>query len=125
MNLEAIVFFGIISIILIILIIHTVYCDKKTKKSIKEEQEELEKYKQYIDSVKVGDIFELNLVDKLRENPFYDENESLNYRCVITDIRENLKGEKWVKFTNCNNTTEHTKEIYEFAAKRKRLKQVE
>jgi hypothetical protein len=125
MNLEAIVFFGIISIILIILIIYIVSDAKNTKKSIEKEQEDLEKYKQYIDSVKVGDIFELNLVEKLRENPFYDESESVKYRCVITDIRENLKGEKWVKFTNCNNNTEHTKEIYEFTAKRKRLKHVE
>ena len=125
MDLESIVFFGIIGLIIIILIIYTVYCDKNIKKSIKEEQEELEKYQQYINSIKVGDIFELNLVDKLRENPFYNENESVKYRCVITDIRENLKGEKWVKFRNYDGDIELTKEIYEFAERRKRLKHVE
>lgn len=125
MDLELLVFFGIIGLILIIFVIYTVYCDRNIKKSIQQEQEELEKYQQYIDSIKVGDIFELNLVDKLRENPFYDEKESSKYRCVITDIRENLKGEKWVKFRNYDGDIKLTKEIYEFAARRKRLQHVE
>lgn len=124
MDLQSIVFFGIIGLILIIFVIYTVYCDKNIKKSIQQEQEEIEKYRQYLNSIKIGDIFELNLVDKLRENPFYDENRSLNYRCVITDIKENLKGKKWVKFKNYNGDIELTQEIQEFTAKRKRLKQV-
>jgi hypothetical protein len=56
----------------------------------------------------------------LRENPFYDEKESSKYRCVITDIKENLNGEKWVKFRN-NDGVELTKEIHEFAERRKRI----
>jgi hypothetical protein len=78
-------------------------------------------YKKYLDSFMVGDIFELKLVDELRENPFYDERESSKYRCVITDIKENLKGEKWVKFRNYNGGIEVTKEIQEFAERRKRI----
>ena len=35
-------------------------------------------YKKYLDSFMIGDIFELKLVDELRENPFYDEKESNN-----------------------------------------------
>ena len=69
----------------------------------------------------IGDIFELKLVDELRENPFYDEKESSKYRCEITDIKENLKGEKWVKFINYDGSIEITKEIQEFAEKRKRI----
>ena len=78
-------------------------------------------YKKYLDSFMIGDIFELKLVDELRENPFYDEKESSKYRCVVTDIKENLKGEKWVKFRNYNGGIEVTKEIQEFAERRKRI----
>lgn len=80
-------------------------------------------YKKYLDSIKVGDIFELKLVDELRKNPFYDETESSKYRCVITDIKENLNGEKWVKFRNNEGygNIEITKEIQEFAERRKRI----
>lgn len=125
MDLEALVFFGIIGLILIIFVIYTVYCDRNIKKSIQQEQKEIEEYRQYINSIKIGDVFELNLVDKLRENPFYEENESSKYRCVITDIKENLNGKKWVKFKNCDFDIELTNDIYEFADKRKRIKQVE
>jgi hypothetical protein len=69
----------------------------------------------------IGDLFELKLVDELRENPFYDEKESLKYRCVITDIRENLNGEKWVKFRNYDSDIELTKDIHEFVERRKRI----
>ena len=68
----------------------------------------------------IGDIFELKRVDELRENPFYDEIKSSKYRCVITDIKENLNGEKWVKFRN-HDGVECTKEIQEFAEIRKRI----
>ena len=78
-------------------------------------------YKKYLDSIMIGDIFELKLVDELRENPFYDEKESSKYRCVVTDIKENLKGEKWVKFINYDGSIELTKEIQEFAERRKRI----
>ena len=80
-------------------------------------------YKKYLDSIMIGDIFELKLVDELRKNPFYDEKESSKYRCVVTDIKENLKGEKWVKFRNHEGYggIEITKEIQEFAENRKRI----
>lgn len=77
-------------------------------------------YKKYLDSIMIGDIFELKRVDELRENPFYDEIKSSKYRCVITDIKENLNGEKWVKFRN-HDGVELTKEIQEFAEIRKRI----
>lgn len=110
MNIEHIFIILVILIIVIGIVIHE-------SKLIKNEK----KYQRRIDSIMVGDIFELKIVDELRENPFYDEKESSKYRCVITDIKENLKGEKWVKFRNHDGSIELTKEIHEFAEKRKRI----
>lgn len=109
MNIEYIFIILVILIIVIGIVIHE-------SKMIKNEK----KYQRRIDSIMVGDIFELKIVDELRENPFYDEKESSKYRCVIIDIKENLKGEKWVKFRN-NDGVELTKEIHEFADRRKRI----
>jgi uncharacterized membrane protein len=109
MNIEHIFIILVILIIVIGIVIHE-------SKLIKNEK----KYQRRIDSIMVGDIFELKIVDELRENPFYDEKESSKYRCVITDIKENLNGEKWVKFRN-NDGVELTKEIHEFADRRKRI----
>jgi uncharacterized membrane protein len=109
MNIESIFIILVILIFVIGIAIHE-------SKLIKNEK----KYQRRIDSIMVGDIFELKIVDELRENPFYDEKESSKYRCVITDIKENLNGEKWVKFRN-NDGVELTKEIHEFADRRKRI----
>lgn len=109
MNIEHIFIILVILIIVIGIVIHE-------SKLIKNEKI----YQRRIDSIIVGDIFELKIVDELRENPFYDEKESSKYRCVITDIKENLNGEKWVKFRN-NDGVELTKEIHEFADRRKRI----
>jgi uncharacterized membrane protein len=109
MNIEHIFIILVILIIVIGIVIHE-------SKLIKNEK----KYQRRIDSIMIGDIFELKIVDELRENPFYDEKESSKYRCVITDIKENLNGEKWVKFRN-NDGVELTKEIHEFADRRKRI----
>ena len=110
MNIESIFIILVILIPVICIVIHESKLMKKDKK-----------YQRYIDSIMVGDIFELKIVDELRENPFYDEKESSKYRCVITDIKENLKGEKWVKFRNYDGCIEITKEIQEFAERRKRI----
>ena len=110
MNIEHIFIILVILIIVIGIVIHE-------SKLIKNEK----KYQRRIDSIMIGDIFELKIVDELRENPFYDEKESSKYRCVITDIKENLKGEKWVKFRNYDGYIEITKEIQEFAERRKRI----
>ena len=109
MNIEHIFIILVILIIVIGIVIHE-------SKLIKNEK----KYQRRIDSIMVGDIFELKIVDELRENPFYDEKESSKYRCVITDIKENLNGEKWVKFRN-HDGVELAKEIHEFADRRKRI----
>jgi hypothetical protein len=79
-------------------------------------------YKKYLDSIKVGDTFELDFVKDLPEDPFYSD--SLNhkeYQCVITDIKKNKKGETWVKYKNLANLKEKTEEIYTFAEYRHQI----
>ena len=79
-------------------------------------------YKKYLDSIKVGDTFELNFVKDLPEDPF-DIN-SLNhteYQCVITDIKKNTKGETWVKYKYLSDEEEKTEEIYTFAECRNKI----
>lgn len=79
-------------------------------------------YKKYLDSIKVGDTFELNFVKDLPEDPF--DSNSLNhteYQCVITDIKKNKKGETWVKYKNLANWKEKTEEIYTFAEHRHQI----
>lgn len=110
MNYELIALLVVCAFIIGCIVIHELRLEKKDLN-----------YKKYLDSIMVGDIFELKLVDELREDPFYDENESSKYRCVITDIKENLKGEKWVKFINHDGSIELTEEIHEFAESRKRI----
>jgi hypothetical protein len=79
-------------------------------------------YKKYINSIKIGDTFELNIVKDLPEDPF--DSNSLNhteYQCVITDIKKNTKGETWVKYKNLSNWEENTEEIYTFAERRNKI----
>ena len=79
--------------------------------------------KKYLDNIKVGDTFELDLVKDLKENPF-DDNPIINrkeYQCVITDIKKNTKGETWVKYKNLANGEEKSEEIYIFAEHRNQI----
>ena len=79
--------------------------------------------KKYIDSIKVGDMFELELVKDLQEDPF-DSNPIINrkeYQCVITDIKKNTTGETWVKYKNLADDEEKTEEIYTFAEYRHKI----
>lgn len=79
-------------------------------------------YKKYINSIKIGDTFELNIVKDLPEDPF--DSNSLNhteYQCVITDIKKNTKGETWVKYKNLADGEENTEEIYTFAKRRNQI----
>ena len=79
-------------------------------------------YKKYLDSIKVGDTFELDFVKDLPEDPF--DSNSLNhteYQCVITDIKKNTKGETWVKYKNLADGEEKTEEIYTFSEHRNKI----
>ena len=78
--------------------------------------------KKYLDNIKVGDTFELDLVKDLPEDPF--DSNSLNrteYQCVITDIKKNTKGETWVQYKNLADEEEKTEEIYTFSEHRHKI----
>lgn len=83
-----------------------------------------EKYERYIDSIKVGDVFESNLIEYIDENPF-DVGDNVikrsDYQYVITDIRKNSKGETWVKYKKLRNNKEDADEIHDFAEDKKRI----
>lgn len=84
------------------------------------------RYQEYIDSIRVGDIFEPNFVEGLDDDPFKEEVDSLEYRKVIIDIKKNHKGETWVKYKRLKDGgVEFTEEIHKFAKYKKRVKQSE
>ena len=79
-------------------------------------------YKKYLDSIKVGDTFELSFVKDLSEDPFSsDYLNHTKYQCVITDIKKNTKGETWVKYKNLADGEEKTEDIYTFAEQRNQI----
>jgi hypothetical protein len=103
----------IITLVFIVgcIILFNQYLEKKNKK-----------YEKYLESIKVGDIFESNLIEYLDENPFDDNvfNRS-DYQYVITDIRKNSKGETWVKYKKLRDNKEDADEIHDFAEDKTRI----
>lgn len=103
----------IITLVFIVgcIILFNQYLEKKNKK-----------YEKYLESIKVGDVFESNLIEYLDENPFDDNvfNRS-DYQYVITDIRKNSKGETWVKYKNLGDNKEDVDEIHDFAGHKTRI----
>ena len=84
------------------------------------------RYQEYIDSIKVGDIFEPNFVDDLDDDPFEEEYDYTEYSKVIIDIKKNNKGETWVKYKRPKDGgLEFTEEINRFVETQKRVKQSE
>lgn len=84
-------------------------------------------YKAYIESIKVGDEFGWQEEpDTIKTDPFAerDNNERI---CVITDIKENGAGYKWVKYyykkylTPGHEPAYFTEEINAFVRYRKRI----
>lgn len=82
------------------------------------------RYQEYIDSIRVGDIFEPNFVKDLNDDPFDEIIDYTEYSKVIVDIKKNKKGETWVKYKR-NNGVEFTAEIHRFVKDHKRVKQSE
>ena len=83
-----------------------------------------EKYERYIDSIKIGDVFESDLIEYIDENPFdVDDNviKRSDYQYVITDIRKNSKGETWVKYKRLRDNKECADEIHDFAKNKNRI----
>lgn len=84
------------------------------------------RYQEYIDSIKVGDIFEPNFVEDLDDDPFEEEYDYTEYSKVIIDIKKNNKGETWVKYKRLKDGgVEYTEEIHRFVQNQKRVKQSE
>ena len=83
------------------------------------------RYQEYIDSIKVGDIFEPKFVKDLDDDPFEEEYDYTEYSKVIIDIKKNNKGETWVKYKRPKSGVEFTEEIHRFVENQKRVKQSE
>lgn len=84
------------------------------------------RYQEYIDSIRVGDIFEPNFVEDLDDDPFEEEYDYTEYSKVIIDIKKNNKGETWVKYKRLKDGgVEFTEEINKFVMNQKRVKQSE
>jgi hypothetical protein len=104
-----------IAIILWLLICDIVYDIKRTRR-----------YREYIDSIRVGDIFEPNFVDCLYDDPFEEEFDYSEYSKIIVDIKKNNKGDTWVKYMRKKDGgVEFTEEIHRFVKDHKRVKQSE
>ena len=87
---------------------------------------EARRYQEYIDSIRVGDIFEPNFVEDLDDDPFEEEYDYTEYSKVIIDIKKNNKGETWVKYRRLKDGgVEFTEEINKFVMNQKRVKQSE
>ena len=84
------------------------------------------KYKEYIDGIRVGDIFEPNFIEDLYDDPFVEDLDFSEYSKVIIDIKKNNKGETWVKYKRLKGcSVEFTEEIHRFVQNQKRVKQSE
>ena len=83
-------------------------------------------YQEYIDSIKVGDIFEPNFVEDLDDDPFAEKYDYTEYSKIIIDIKKNHKGETWVKYKHLKDGgVEFTEEMSRFVQNQKRVKQSE
>jgi hypothetical protein len=71
-------------------------------------------YGKYINSIRVGDVFEINNASTLVENPFERKFEYTFTRCVITDIKEGNSGVKWVKYKCLKSNTESSCQLTSF-----------
>ena len=68
----------------------------------------------YINSIKVGDIFEINNASTLVENPFEKKFEYVFTKCIITDIKEDEFGIKWVKYKCLKSNVEGSCQLTSF-----------
>lgn len=85
------------------------------------------RYRKYIDSIRVGDVFEPNFIEDLDDDPFEEKSDHSEYSKVIIGIKKNNKGETWVKYKYLNPKYEvkGTSEIHKFVKNHKRVKQSE
>ena len=76
---------------------------------------EIREHEKYINSIKVGDVFEINHFSKLESpNPFNKRIEYTFTKCVITDIKEDIYGFKWVKYKCLKSNAESSCKLASF-----------
>ena len=86
----------------------------------------LRRYQEYIDSIRVGDIFKPDFVEDLNDDPFDEVIDYTEYSIAIIDIKKNNKGETWVKYKRLKDgVVEFTEEINSFVKYKTRVKQSE
>jgi len=90
------------------------------------DRQEARRYQEYIDSIRVGDIFVPKFIEDLDDDPFVEEFDYSEYSKVIVDIKKNNKGETWVKYKRLKDGgIEFTEEMRRFVQNQKRVKQSE
>lgn len=90
------------------------------------DRQEARRYQEYIDSIKVGDIFEPKFIEDLDDDPFEEKSDYSEYSKIIIDIKKNNKGETWVKYKRLKDGgVEFTEEMRRFVQNQKRVKQSE
>ena len=90
------------------------------------DRQEARRYQEYIDSIKVGDIFEPKFIEDLDDDPFEEDLDFSEYSKIIIDIKKNNKGETWVKYKRLKDGgIEFTEEMRRFVQNQKRVKQSE
>lgn len=75
---------------------------------------DVREHDKYINSIQVGDVFEINNASTLVENPFERKFEYTFTRCVITDIKEDNYGVKWVKYKCLKSNVESSCQLASF-----------
>lgn len=75
---------------------------------------DVREYEKYINSIRVGDVFKINNISTLIENPFEKRIEYPFTRCVITDIKEGNGGVKWVKYKCLKSNAESSCQLVSF-----------
>lgn len=75
---------------------------------------DVREHDKYINSIRVGDVFEINNFSTLIENPFEKKIEYTFTKCVITDIKEGNGGVKWVKYKCLKSNAESSCQLASF-----------
>ena len=88
---------------------------------------EIRDFNNYINSIQVGDVFEINNASTLVENPF-ERDEVFEYtfaKCVVMDIKTDQFGTKWVKYKCLKSNEERSDQLTLFIEDYTRIKKLE
>lgn len=88
---------------------------------------EIRDFNNYVNSIQVGDVFDLNNKSTLIENPF-ERDKAFEYtfdKCVVTDIKTDQFGTKWVKYKCLKSNEERSEKLTLFIEDYTRIKKLE